>query len=647
MEGARVRAHVIAPVRGLALAGLAAVGWPVLAVLFVAVHAGLPSPAFFVVQARRLPALARRLAGRWGGVTIPAPYLPEPPPPGPDAEGWYRDGDDLYRSAFVPAYLARLRWVARDPATWRDLAWLAVEPVVGGTLAGVGPALIGGGLVAAWSGWPVAGVAGVLAGLAVGPVSLRLHARWTRVLLARAARPGPGRVVSALGRHALAAARLWASVGLAVVAVALAVAHIGTIVATAMRLWPETVLASRRFVARRRERFHRWTGARIAEPYRLAPVVPEPDADGSYRVVGGEFGAVHRSAASAARALRWQWTVRDPASWRDLAWLALELPAGLVLAGPAVLVAGGLAACWAWVWLTALRLLGADLPWPLEPWPPPAGLSWTLGLWIPLAGLGAALAGAAVAPALLRLHARLSATLLGPTRAAVLAHRVSALSTSRTELGDAQAAELRRIERDLHDGAQARWIAVGMTLGAAEDLIARDPEAARDLVSRAKDLSVTALGELRELIRGIHPPVLADRGLPDAVRTLALDAPLDVEVQVDLPGTVPPPIAAAVYFAVSELLANAARHADATRVRIELRHSAGVLAVSVADDGRGGASAGPGGGLAGIRRRLSGFDGLLTLSSPPGGPTVATLEIPCALSSPRTSSSSGKDSLTC
>ncbi|MFI6908745.1 sensor histidine kinase [Nonomuraea sp. NPDC050394] len=641
--GSRVLAFAAAPVRGLALAVPAMLGPPLLVVLFVTGHMGLPSPAFFVEHARRLPALARWLAGRWGGVEIPAPYRPAPEPPKRDAEGWHRDGDDLYRSAFVPAYLARLRWIAGDPATTRDLWWMALNPVIGGPLALLSPGLLGGGLALAWLQRPATGGAAALLGIAVGPASLRWHARWSGVLLAPA-RANPATV---LAPRVSAGLRVCVSVGLAFVAAALATVQLLAILVTLTRLWPDTVPAVRRFVSWRRAQMGAWTGARIAEPYRGEPPAPVPDHNGSYRTAWGDFGTVHRTRESAARARRWQWTVRDPASWRDLAWLALELPvAAVLLAGPAALIAGGAVVCWLWVWISLLLLAGARVPWSPDDLLP-ALVPALAGVPAPVAAVAAAALGFAVGPVVLRGHAALSRLLLGPTKAAVMTRRIGELATSRTRLSDAQAAELRRIERDLHDGAQTRWIAVGMTLAAAEDLITRDPQAAGDLVAKAKDLSVSALAELRELIRGIHPPVLADRGLADAVRTLALDAPLEAEVRVAVGGQAAAPIETALYFGVSELLANIAKHAQARKVLVDLRHTDGVLKATVTDDGRGGATARPGGGLHGIRRRLEGFDGVLTLVSPPGGPTIATLEIPCALSSPRTPSSSGKGSSTC
>lgn len=182
-----------------------------------------------------------------------------------------------------------------------------------------------------------------------------------------------------------------------------------------------------------------------------------------------------------------------------------------------------------------------------------------------------------------------------------------------------------------------------MTLSAAEQLLEENPQAARTLLGEARDASAKALDELRDLARGIHPPVLADRGLADAVRALALDSRPTVEVSVDLPDRLAPAVESAAYFAVAEILANAAKHSGAERVWLDLRHRDGVLRVTVTDNGRGGAETGRGTGLRGTQRRLATFDGVLALNSPPGGPTIVTLELPCALSSPKTTLSSEMD----
>jgi signal transduction histidine kinase len=223
-------------------------------------------------------------------------------------------------------------------------------------------------------------------------------------------------------------------------------------------------------------------------------------------------------------------------------------------------------------------------------------------------------------------------------RAQQLTQRVQTLTLTRTDAVDTAASELRRIERDLHDGAQARLVALGMSLRAAERLFICSPEAALALVTEAKETSSRALTELRDLVRGIYPPVLADRGLGDAVRALALDTPLHTQLDVDLPEEIELPVASAVYFCVAEALANVVKHAGARTVRIDLRHHAGMLRAEVTDDGAGGADPALGTGLAGVERRLATFDGILAVNSPPGGPTIVVIEVPCALSSLKTSS---------
>ncbi len=241
-------------------------------------------------------------------------------------------------------------------------------------------------------------------------------------------------------------------------------------------------------------------------------------------------------------------------------------------------------------------------------------------------------AGVYLMPRVVREH------LAGAPEVAALTERVETLTQTRHDALDTAAAELRRIERNLHDGAQARLVAVGMSLRAAERMFASNPEAALALVSEARETSSRALTDLRDLVRGIYPPVLADRGLADAVRALALDSPLRTELDVNLPGEVEMPVGAAVYFGVAEVLANAVRHSGARTIRIHLRHAAGALRAEVTDDGAGGADPAAGTGLAGVERRLATFDGILAVSSPPGGPTIVAIEVPCALSSAKTSS---------
>jgi len=204
---------------------------------------------------------------------------------------------------------------------------------------------------------------------------------------------------------------------------------------------------------------------------------------------------------------------------------------------------------------------------------------------------------------------------------------------------DTAAAELRRVERDLHDGAQARLVALGINLRAAEQLFNTNPGAALTLVAESRQNSALALAELRALVRGIRPPVLADRGLADAIQALALGSPIPVETDIQLPELVPAPVESAAYFAVAEALANAVKHSGASTVHIRIAHWAGTLRIEVTDDGHGGADPVGGTGLLGVEGRLSTLDGILAVSSPPGGPTIIVIEVPCALSLPKTSSS--------
>ena len=243
-------------------------------------------------------------------------------------------------------------------------------------------------------------------------------------------------------------------------------------------------------------------------------------------------------------------------------------------------------------------------------------------------GLVLAGAGCALAPRLLTWRGDIEMA----RRAHALTQRVSRLTQTRSDATEVAVAELRRIERDLHDGAQARLVAVGMSLRAAEELMREHPEAALVLVAEARETSSRALDDLRGLVRGIYPPVLADRGLADAVSALALDAPVTVETDITLYGEPPMPVAAAVYFGIAEALTNAVRHSGADTVQLGIGYSGGLLRATVTDDGVGGADASLGTGLAGVERRLAAFDGILAVSSHPGGPTIIVLEVPCELS---------------
>jgi signal transduction histidine kinase len=333
---------------------------------------------------------------------------------------------------------------------------------------------------------------------------------------------------------------------------------------------------------------------------------------------------VGRLAASAATLgvlvlLIWALTTPGEYFWPSWVWLGLLIPFAVVggirkaLRAPrrrafrvqfnvSAVVMGILI----WVWLMA----GPGYPWPL---------------W-PLLGLVLALAT----------HA-----LLFPPRAGVrekeLAERVGSLTRSRRSVLEIQELELRRVERDLHDGAQARLVSLGMSLGLAEQMMEADPAQARRLLTDARTSAGAALSDLRDLVRGIHPPVLADRGLEGAIRALVVTVPLTVEVAVDLPPAgLPDPLESAVYFAVAESIANVVKHSQARQAWIRIEHTAEMLCLIVGDDGCGGADPDRGTGLSGVANRLAAFDGTLSVVSPQGGPTVLRVEVPCEQSSPKT-----------
>lgn len=210
-----------------------------------------------------------------------------------------------------------------------------------------------------------------------------------------------------------------------------------------------------------------------------------------------------------------------------------------------------------------------------------------------------------------------------------MAERIETLETSRAGAVNLQDSELRRIERDLHDGAQARLVALGMSLGMAEQKLTEDPDRAGELLAEARVGAEHALRELRDLARGIHPPVLADRGLGAALRSLAHAAPMSVTVSGDIATRPEPAVETAAYFVAAEALANAGKHARAQHVEIRLARPGDTLELEIADDGIGGAN--PNGtGMFGMRRRVEALDGTLTVTSPPGGPTTIRAELPCA-----------------
>ncbi|MEU2240594.1 histidine kinase [Streptomyces sp. NPDC018338] len=315
--------------------------------------------------------------------------------------------------------------------------------------------------------------------------------------------------------------------------------------------------------------------------------------------------------------------VTDPGTHRDLIWAAAHAVYGVALWCVSLVV-----------WVCALPVDGV--------W---AGLAGNRPVMLPLIGR------------LADLEADWSRALLTPSpsaaRDAALAARVEQLTATRAGAVAAHGAELRRIERDLHDGAQARLVALSMRIGLAKRAYDSDPATARALLDDAQEQAEEALAELRHVVRGIHPPILTDRGLTGAVRALAASSGLEVDVSVADPLSADPlsadgplatdgPLAkdsprapaaveAAAYFVVAEALTNAAKHSGAARASVALSRRPAGLSVLVRDEGRGGAEAGErgGSGLTGMRRRVAALDGTVRLTSPLGGPTVIEVELPC------------------
>jgi signal transduction histidine kinase len=221
---------------------------------------------------------------------------------------------------------------------------------------------------------------------------------------------------------------------------------------------------------------------------------------------------------------------------------------------------------------------------------------------------------------------------LGPSRESVLEEKVVEVSARRSAAVEGAEAERRRIERDLHDGAQQRLVALGMTIGMAKEKLDSDPESAKLLLNEAHAEAKSAMAELRSIARGIHPAVLDDRGLDAALSAIAARAPIPVSINIDLPERVGTTIEGTAYYVVSEALTNIAKHADATHAFVNvdrlLVRDRETIVVTVTDNGSGGAAFSPDGGLVGLRDRVAGIGGTLYLSSPIGGPTTLTAELP-------------------
>ncbi|XKK64118.1 sensor domain-containing protein [Streptomyces sp. ARC32] len=314
----------------------------------------------------------------------------------------------------------------------------------------------------------------------------------------------------------------------------------------------------------------------------------------------------------------------DPTTRRELGWLVRHSTLGFLLGLLGALLP-----------LCAVRDTSFPLWWWLVPETTTTSVgigtahTWPDALAAVLLGVGWTAILLGLGPGMARLQAAPARRLLAAGPDTDLSLRVAELTATRAAALDAHATELRRIERSLHDGAQNRLVSVTVLLGAARRMAGRDPAGADELLERAQSAAEQALAELRAVARGILPPVLADRGLAGALSGLAADCGVPCAVETDVPERCAASVEATAYFVVAEALTNIARHSGAARAAVTVRARGGRLRLLVEDDGRGGADEDGGSGLTGIRRRVAALDGTLRLTSPPGGPTVLEVDLPC------------------
>jgi signal transduction histidine kinase len=384
---------------------------------------------------------------------------------------------------------------------------------------------------------------------------------------------------------------------LALVAFVLTTAALASSPPLGALLLPVAATANRKVATRERRRVGRLLGTPVE--YRYAPLLDAATPAG--------HGYARRWLTIIVR------TLAARSTYQDAAWTAVH---GLL--GTALLALVPV------LWAAAIAAVAAVPFWLIVPG---TNAAWLL----PTALAPVTLLVLRSLPAFARAQARLSARMLAEPAQARMSARLVELAESRAGALAAHSAELRRIERDLHDGAQARLVSIALRLALAERRMTSDPALAADLVGQAREGAETAMGELRDLIRGLYPPILADRGLVTAVEALAARSPVPVTVTVDArtAGRPPAAVEAAAYFAVSEALANVAKHSGAGQATLHLDLDDDRLVIVVTDDGSGGADESRGTGLSGIGHRVAAFDGSLALSSPAGGPTVLTIRLPC------------------
>ncbi|WP_406673961.1 sensor domain-containing protein [Nonomuraea sp. N2-4H] len=403
---------------------------------------------------------------------------------------------------------------------------------------------------------------------------------------ARTTLDGIEHLVGGIGTGALA---LLALVGLILVGVA-------CLVGVGLPLLPTALRALRAVADRERARLSRWGPDEL--------ISPDPVPDG------------------------WREAIARPASRRELAWVVPHATIGLLIGFMGLTLP-----------FSAVRDLLYPLYWRLLP--PGETVGAGLFIWDGDT-VGSAFAVSALSlfwlaltlilvPPMARLQAWPGRKLLSADPTTDLALRVAQLTATRAAALDAHAAELRRIERSLHDGTQNRIVAVTMLLGAARRALERDPATADAVLESAQNAAEQALAELRGVVRSILPPVLADRSLPDALTGLAAGSPVPCQIDADVPGRCPASVEATAYFVVAEALTNIAKHSQATRARVTVRRTDSWLRIEITDDGRGGAAESGGSGLSGIRRRTEAHDGTFELTSPVGGPTTMIVSLPCGL----------------
>lgn len=367
------------------------------------------------------------------------------------------------------------------------------------------------------------------------------------------------------------------------VSLALVVIWVGIpLVLATLLLWRGAAMLERRLL---RLAF----GVKIPDPYR-----PRPDKG---------LGA-HLS-----------WLFRDPATWKDLGYLLLLFPLGVVEFFVSVVV-----------WALSIGMILSPVLYAqrLEVSYTDVLIvdSWPKAFLACLIGLAALPLAAYAVRGMAWLHGTLAVVLLG-------GNQEEHLRSTRARGVDAAEAERRRIERDLHDGAQQRLLAVAMDLGRAEAKLDTDPAEARELLAQARSGTRAAIQELRDLARGIHPAILTDRGLDAALSALAARAPVRVDVSVEIADRPPAAVESIAYFVVAEALTNVAKHSGATEASVRVSRQGLCVVVEVYDNGLGGAWLEGGGGLAGLSDRAAAIDGILVVHSPPGGPTLIRAELPC------------------